>query len=156
MKTIVTQDLDYIVELKRQNDPMLWCGTGPWNDEPDKMQWKDPATGLPCLIVRNQMGALCGYVGVSKGNRYYQKDYANLDDVNVHGGLTYSGKGTPQVRCELEDDDDHRLWWLGFDTAHAGDLVPGIPFTQRSGDQYRDLEYVKKECERLAAQLALP
>lgn len=25
---------------------------GAWDDEPDKVQWQDPATGLPCLIDR--------------------------------------------------------------------------------------------------------
>lgn len=42
-------------------------GPGPWDGEPDKMQWTDPATGLDCLIVRNTLGALCGYVGVTPG-----------------------------------------------------------------------------------------
>lgn len=37
---------------------------GEWDDEPDKTQWTDETTGLACLIVRNPMGALCGYVGV--------------------------------------------------------------------------------------------
>ena len=26
---------------------------GPWDDEPDKVQWQDVATGLPCIAVRN-------------------------------------------------------------------------------------------------------
>lgn len=39
-------------------------GEGPWQSEPDKRQWQDEATGLPCLIVRGPVGALCGYVGV--------------------------------------------------------------------------------------------
>lgn len=49
----------------RTVDKSAW-GPGPWQDEPDKRQWQDEATGLPCLIVRNPAGALCGYVGVSK------------------------------------------------------------------------------------------
>ena len=51
----------------RTMDKSVW-GPGPWQNEPDKRQWQDEATGLPCLIVRNSMGALCGYVGVSEGH----------------------------------------------------------------------------------------
>lgn len=61
-----------------------------------------------------------------------------------------------------EDDD---LWWLGFDCAHAGDLVPAIEVLTRSfrfkpseatagwKDVYRNLEYVESECQQLAIQL---
>lgn len=46
---------------------------GAWMQEPDKVQFEDPETGLPCLIVRNQMGALCGYVGVGPGHPLHHK-----------------------------------------------------------------------------------
>lgn len=50
---------------------------GPWDGEPDKAQWTDEATGLPCLIVRNRMGALCGYVGVPAAHPWHGKDYSD-------------------------------------------------------------------------------
>lgn len=64
-------------------------GRGVWANEPDKIQWRDDSTGLPCLIVRNGLGALCGYVGVAEAHRHYGKGY---DDVgaDVHGGLTFA------------------------------------------------------------------
>ena len=40
----------------RTVDKTTW-GAGPWQDEPDKKQWRDE-TGFPCLIVRNNGGAL--------------------------------------------------------------------------------------------------
>ena len=43
----------------RTIDKSQW-GEGPWQDEPDKIQWQDEETGLPCLIVRGHMGFLCG------------------------------------------------------------------------------------------------
>ena len=46
-------------------------GDGPWMAEPDKEQWPDETTGLPCLIKRNQFGALCGYVGVAEGHPWF-------------------------------------------------------------------------------------
>lgn len=64
---------------------------GEWDQEPDKKQWTDAATGLPCLIVRNFGGALCGYVGVPPGHPDHGTDYGGLDaDVDVHGGLTFA------------------------------------------------------------------
>ena len=54
---------------------------GPWTDEPDKAEWTDEATGLPCLIVRGPMGALCGYVGVGKDHPLHGAGYS--DNVNV-------------------------------------------------------------------------
>jgi hypothetical protein len=43
-------------------DKRKW-GPGPWMDEPDKIQYPDPETGLPCLAVRGPLGSWCGYVG---------------------------------------------------------------------------------------------
>lgn len=64
---------------------------GEWDGEPDKKQWTDPATGLPCLIVRNPGGALCGYVGVSAGHPAFEKNWDAVN-VDVHGGLTFADK----------------------------------------------------------------
>jgi len=49
---------------------------GVWDDEPDKIQWTDEATGRPCLIVRNQLGGLCGYVGIDKTHPLFEKPYS--------------------------------------------------------------------------------
>jgi len=90
-------------------DKSTW-GEGPWQREPDKRQWKDKATGLPCLIVRGPAGALCGYVGVAPDHPLHGKGYSEdkvfpCDDecsedwhyhcsvacrVTVHGGLTFA------------------------------------------------------------------
>lgn len=67
---------------------------GPWDSEPDKKQWLDQATGLPCLIVRNPMGALCGYVGVTKNHPAFGKSYGDddacVEGLEVHGGITFA------------------------------------------------------------------
>jgi hypothetical protein len=53
----------------------------------------------------------------------------------------------------LGEPDD--VWWFGFDCAHSGDLVPGMPlYTGLAGGVYRDQAYVRGECAKLAAQLA--
>lgn len=164
-------------------DKSEW-GDGPWQDEPDKIQWTDAETGLPCLVKRHSsLGHLCGYVGVSEGHPAFEKDY---DDVrvaggsedgwpDVHGGLTYA------AHCEEGDEamaichipepgqPDH-VWWLGFDCAHSGDLSPAMAARDRArfeetGDplwaplagheeKYRTVDYVRRECASLARQLA--
>lgn len=77
---------------------------GEWDNEPDKVQWQDAETGLPCLVVRGPHGAWCGYVGVAKGHPYYEQDYDKVHDVNhdlsVHGGLTFASKCHPAPNVE--------------------------------------------------------
>jgi hypothetical protein len=143
------------------------AGAGPWADEPDKAQWVDEATGLDCLIVRQHAGALCGYVGVPPGHRLHGVGYPEVEDVSVHGGLTFS------ATCD-EDADEGRgichipepgrpadVWWLGFDCAHAGDLMPRYAETLTElggpdlfeGYVYRNFDYVRSEVTRLAEQI---
>lgn len=145
-------------------DKAAW-GSGPWQSEPDKEQWTDPATGLPCLLVRNPHGGhLCGYVGVPEGHPLFEKGYED-PELEVHGGVTFGGFCMEGERAEhgvchiVEPGDNDRVWWLGFDCAHGYDLSPGYYSTQRSErwhqhDVYRTVEYVKAECAALAAQLA--
>lgn len=157
-------------------------GEGPWQGEPDKMTWVDPATNLDCMIHRNGAGALCGYVGVPADHPYYGQDYDNVD-VEVHGGLTYANKCSEQATeehgiCHIpEPGRSEDIWWLGFDCAHAQDLCPGMEATTRKfyepggplfdkkethdkiksnpmfRDTYKDVDYVKSEIENLAQQI---
>lgn len=127
--------------------------SGPWDREPDRVEWRDDATGLVCLIVRNPLGALCGYVAVPDGHVYFQKRHGDIDDVSVHGGLTYSDFCQGDI-CHVPapGESDH-VWWLGFDCAHYADCVPAMMRCGLDGI-YRDIEYVKDECRYLAAQIA--
>lgn len=145
-------------------DKSTW-GEGPWQSEPDKVQWQDEATGLPCLIVRGPFGALCGYVGVAEGHPLYRMDY-NDAVMDVHGGLTFSGMcqdtGGEEAHhsiCHLPapGEPDH-VWWFGFDCSHLGDLAP--LYQVMTGNRlrqvvYRDRAYVETECRSLAMQLAV-
>jgi hypothetical protein len=135
-------------------DKSKW-GPGPWQEEPDKLQWQDPATGLACLIVRGHHGGLCGYVGVAEGHRFYGKGY-NDDALEGIGICHAPDPGEPD-----------NVWWFGFDCVHAGDHAPAleaalgrardlIPCSwNKSGfEEYRDLAYVRAEVTALALQLA--
>ena len=140
---------------------------GPWDGEPDKIQWQDEATGLPCLAVRNpHAGNWCGYVGLPPGHPLHGKSYNDVD-VDVHGGLTFADECQPgdteeKGICHVPGpgEPDH-VWWLGFDCAHGWDYSPrdvalairGYPFTIMGSQQYRTLDYVRQQCAGLAAQI---
>lgn len=148
-------------------------GPGAWDGEPDKVQWKDDATGLACLANRNHhSGNWCGYVGVPPGHPLHGKGY---DDVkigedgypDVHGGLTFAeecGEADAPCRgiCHIpEPGEPEHLWWFGFDCHHGMDFAPGSAAFARSRGwdeddrkRYRPLAYVKAECTSLAAQIA--
>jgi hypothetical protein len=135
---------------------------GPWMDEPDKKQWLDEATGLPCLAVRNRQH-WCGYVGISKNHPLFEKEYSNIEqDLIVHGGLTFADHcaktSDPSKHvCHLvESGEDDHVWWLGFDCAHSGDISDFIRTYERIAgypEAYRTLQYVENECRQLAQQL---
>jgi hypothetical protein len=181
------------VEVREFTNPEIdksgW-GEGPWMNEPDKIHWIDPTTDLDVLMVRNHSGAWCGYVGVTEGHPFFRTGYdacgldkaCNPDDytyscehtpnrhVEVHGGITFAdscqetedpAQGICHVPFAGRPDD---VWWLGFDCAHAMDLVPGTRSFMQGflttmlegggyGDTYRDRAYVEEEVRSLAAQL---
>lgn len=132
---------------------------GPWDDEPDYLQWKDEATGLPCLIVRNNTGALCGYVGVDRSHALYGVSYHEAPERchnAVHGCLTYSDKCSGNICHTPEPGETDDVWWFGFDCAHYCDFVPGYPrYSEWGGTyrKYRKLGYVKANCRMLAKAL---
>lgn len=140
---------------------------GPWSDEPDKAQWIDEKTNLDCLVVRNRLGALCGYVGVPPEHPLHGEDY-DTPAVEVHGGLTYADRcvegaeDAPRICHIPEPGRPADVWWFGFDCAHAWDLIPGMRETYAMADimrvdtseVYRTFTYVQQEIAQLAQQLA--
>jgi hypothetical protein len=140
---------------------------GPWDTEPDKVQWTEESTGLTCLIRRHpRSGHWCGYVGVSPSHPLQGKHYDDLD-VEVHGGLTYAGLGDDDPEygiCRIchvpQPGEPEHLYWFGFDCGHCWDLSPGLAAEIRDagipktfGEEYRNLDFVRGETEALARQL---
>jgi len=122
---------------------------GEWDSEPDELAFEH--LGYPCLIVRNtrmfeklgfRKGHLCGYLGVPAGHPWHGENYDDVD-VSIHGGLTYDGDHAP-----TKEPDGN--WWVGFDCAHLGDIVPGMKDFGES--TYKNMEFVTKELHSLAAQ----
>lgn len=152
------------IEYRDVVDKAEW-ERGPWDDEPDKVQWQDEATGLPCLIVRGPVGSWCGYVGVPEGHPWHGKGYDQCDDVDVHGGLTFASSCSEgpaeQSICHVPAPGEaDNVWWLGFDCAHCMDMSPGMTAYRavlprlRNPGTYRDSKYVTEEVRTLAAQVA--
>lgn len=137
-----------------------WPRANLCKDEPDKAVWTDEKTGMVCMIHRNSVGALCGYVAVEPGHPWFEKTYWDIS-ADVHGGLTFANSCDPQATeergiCHVPEPGkpDH-VWWLGFDCAHYGDMCPGMgrAYLEDQGI-YRDFNYVKSEVEKLAKQVA--
>jgi hypothetical protein len=170
--------------------PREHWGDGPWQNEPDKLDWRDDRTSLWCAIRRAPIGSLCGYVGVPPGHVLFGWHHGDdvqvreefLRERNVGGDLSsvdvfmYMLQGGPKngtiplgmalrvhwgVNWAGEfplDDAPCEAWWFGFDCGHAGDLVPSLAdffrgFRMLPVPVYRDIEYVKGQCELLAFQL---
>lgn len=135
--------------------------SGPWDNEPDKISWTDPDTGLPCLIRRHdRSGVLCGYVGIHEGHPLHAVEWdlsGPTAGLEAHGEINYSARcqdTEPEESgiCHVAQPGEPDVWWFGFDCGHAWDTSPRDG--HRFDDTYRSVPYVRGICERLAAQLS--
>jgi len=149
-------------------DKAEW-GNGPWHSEPDLAEWRDEATGLPCLALRHpRNGHWCGYIAVAADHPWTMEDWSDYEaGVEVHGGITFG-----PARCQPEREGDKMPWhrvchvpradesedvrWFGFDCGHSGyhdaDLEPGGDPCWHKNATYRDLDFVVEQCALLAKQ----
>ena len=149
--------------------------------------WVTPSGLRACCII-NYKGTINGYVEVTKPSQYYGLAYyvysvnfedltswtdkakvkaqQHLNDIDVHGGLTFAAEGSLTYLPSSN-------WWFGFDTAHSGDrnsVDVAIEYIAENAEDikelhrlaglysfqtgtYKDLDYVARECEKLAEQL---
>ncbi len=84
-----------------------------------------------------------GYVLIDSTHPYFGKEYNEIEDIEVHGGLTYSEQMTDKM-AELFglEKSDIRMWCFGFDTVHFGDNEVNC-----------SEQFVREETERLKEQL---
>lgn len=162
--------------LVQFHDRLAEVEEGPWTGEPDKAQWVDPTTDLDCLIVRGHHGALCGYVGIPFEHKLHGADFHDVP-VEIHDHLSFASfcdEEFPDGICHVpQPGRPVDLWWLGFSCAGWRDIRPytdhvlkqvrltpvyaGMPQLPEEPEwmraTYKDVAYVKAECESLAAQL---
>lgn len=146
-------------------------GEGPWVDEPDHVAWRS-AHGYPCILHRalhasdKGGGHWCGYVGVPPGHPWHgqpmDSSFDGPEQPRVHGGITYAEPCNGHICHVPEPGESDDVFWLGFDAAHAGDLQPLTQKLLRDlrhdadvfmrDDVYRDMAYMRAQCECLADQ----
>ena len=106
--------------------------------------------GFNCSVYKTRLGHRNGYIEISLGNKAHINSLdEKLDSMEVHGGITYNN----------EHGD---IIILGFDCAHAGDLMKCPEKYKGTGMEnmfmysdgvWRDEQYCTDECESMAKQL---
>jgi hypothetical protein len=99
---------------------------GIWKTEPDLVEWRSAAVPYPLLIIRGDVGALCGYVGVPPSHPFHGR---SPRDVGFEFGINWAG---PCDGYRIPTGEPPDCWWFGFDCAHAGNYVPAIAALEQS------------------------
>jgi hypothetical protein len=127
---------------------------GPWDGEIQELSFwiESPTYGAEGYrghaIRHDTLGHWCGYIDLPADHPWCSADTIHdvrMAGVDVHGGITYVGRSPDTGRVRI-----------GFDCAHAGDLVPGLqkflpPEYAEYDDAsvYRPIEYVVDEIHKL-------
>jgi hypothetical protein len=80
-----------------------------------------------------------------------------INYIPVHGGITYASFGTETINHYKISGQDG--YFIGFDCAHAGDMIPAWHSEFDLGirndlNTYNDFNFVKSEVGKLAKQLS--
>jgi len=102
---------------------------------------------------------LSSKVCIDGEERYPTKEeYANsrspLDEGSIWNRMTFPKIDEPKEE-PYPHDTGMDLYWIGFDCAHAMDIIPGIDGSlSRNGSTYKDEEYVRNEIAGMVSQAA--
>jgi hypothetical protein len=161
--------------LFTSEEKLKWWGAGEWVEELDEVDFE--YKGVNCQIRRTCLydgfsgdghpwvfgGSLCGYIEVPEGHPWRQISYDQIE-VSVHGDLTFGA------------ESDQGKYWIGFDCAHSTDLIPSLEQIKKTHfmeewvqdvetlkkrffgsmvfhETYKNLEFVKCECQYLVDQM---
>lgn len=84
-----------------------------------------------------------GYVCLPEGHPLYGKHYNKIDNLSVHGGLTFCGRSKDYNWADMPNAiRGCNYWLLGFDTSHYNDNQSNCPKS-----------YVLRETRMLAEQI---
>lgn len=158
----------------KDNKKELW-GDGAWVSEPDLVIYY--IDEYPCVIMRNDMGSLCGYVGVDPENPIVKDKHYDEFDIEVHGGVTFGHTASmtnfESGQLDAHGDDEKIYTFIGFDCAHYRDLTPALNLTRKmfssemsdkykklmphtflaNDDSYRTIAYVENEILSMVNQI---
>jgi hypothetical protein len=132
-------------------DKSTW-GPGPWQSEPDRVDFVH--AGFACFVRRREdHGNFCGYVGVPHEHPLYGKPYDDAEVAPLERRRL--NQRIPRVRPRRAAFESFRFR-LAHSRNHARRQIERVRAveTQPPHVVYRDLPYVRAECERLAEQLA--
>ena len=121
---------------------------GPWDSEPDSAKWIE--RGLHCAALRHPYsGHWRGYIAVPDGHPLYGESTPKLA---CHGDVSYAAPCACEHLDHCEVTGNGHVWWFGFACSTNADLLP----SDRRDDnrEYRDLNFVKRQCRSLALQLS--
>lgn len=128
---------------------------GIWDNDLDKYPEKEynftSVCGYECVIRRNMQWAYCGYVQLPKDHPYYDKNYNEIDDIYVHGDLTYSADGLFGFDCYHITDGDISPVDETMRAKHP-DMFPKLSMFNRNPPHYWTFEDAKRETENMAKQ----
>lgn len=130
-------------------DKRAMFGPGPWENEPDRVEWN--VGPFACLARRVYNGVWAGYVGLPEGHPWWGECYEDIP-ARGHGLLNYASESDCDI-CHLGASAPR--YWIGFDCGHARDRSPAdalLPFAKMPGAEYRTIEYVMSKVEELAKQ----
>lgn len=117
---------------------------GPWDSEPDYMEFE--FLGFLCIMRRNMnFGNWCGYIRVPRLHPWYATSDESELNVPVHGGVTYAGPCF--IGDDVDETTDPEYILIGFDCAHAGDVMPG--YRIGGAGTYKDINFVSNELRNL-------
>lgn len=127
-----------------------------WEREPNYIEFT--FHGFDCRLIRQGvMGYWMGYLIVDKEHAWFNLDQAELEWVEVHGKVSYTGANPFNA---LPDEDQ---FWIGFYCGHEFDLIPW-DWVQNDGDRhpklfkghtYKDVLYASSNLEHMAYQAHL-
>lgn len=129
--------------------------------------------GYRCVVVFQDMGHRCGYVGIDADNPLYGKQYSDYLDIKKSDleGKNIGKRGVLTVLSAAFDDNENvklelyfdvhggltysdsnsnypvesNLWWLGFDCAHCDDAYDLDLVNEYFGENPRIRERIQFE-----------
>jgi hypothetical protein len=133
--------------LFTSDDKLKWWGYGEWVEEPDLVKFNYESFDCKVLRIAQQEpntkefhvfgGYLCGYVCVPENYFISKNNFEELENLDIHGGVTFSEK------------TDQGGWWIGFDCAHLFDITPSMEKLYKTDPAFIEL---KKQADRLKKQ----
>lgn len=90
------------------------------------------------------------YVEIPKNNKFYGMNYNDIDNIIVHGGLTYSAD-----HLFVANDKEIQGWFIGWDYAHYNDYAGYYnddEFLARQTKKWTTEEIIE-ECKNVINQL---